>query len=568
MGSDYWKGSTKDLTGGWVGKDMNAANSVPFTQSLQYGGSLSPVPWYQAQQAQGQGIGNQAQLANQAYGALGTQLGSAQPQTQAMAGLLGQGTQAAGSIGDYSGLAGSAYGGMYGQASLANQAAGMQLGGLGQGQAAALGAGAYGNQAGYLGQGQAGLAGAGLGAGLQGLQGYSALAGQTPGQAYSDFAQANPALIGQAGAAADAATQLYGQSAEALAAQRSNDARRALEQRFATGGVFGADYGAARKALGEAVSAPYAQAMADIAAQRSSAFNQAYNPQAQALLGNTLAAPERQLAGIQAGQGVYGQGLAGLGQAAQTQLGAGNLGLGQAGALGNIASGYGSAGNLYNQTAGTLGNIGAGYAGLGGLAGNQAGIYGSLAQGYGNIANLNQGQAAQNAGILAQMGQGYTGVGNLYGTQVGLSNQAAAQLLAALAGQSQQAYVAPNNQYNQPGWQSTLGGLAGGAGTAAGAAMFSDERVKKDITDAEGLLEDTAKLRSVRYRYEWEDTPRLGILAQDLAESKSFADVVDSSNPILALDPAQLSAHNTAVIAEMARELLKLKARIATLEGN
>lgn len=82
------------------------------------------------------------------------------------------------------------------------------------------------------------------------------------------------------------------------------------------------------------------------------------------------------------------------------------------------------------------------------------------------------------------------------------------------------------------GGLSSLGGMFGGAGAGAGMAstagvpflesamMFSDERLKDDVRPV-GMLFDETPVYS--YRYKGDDTPRIGLIAQDVERDRPDA---------------------------------------------
>lgn len=102
----------------------------------------------------------------------------------------------------------------------------------------------------------------------------------------------------------------------------------------------------------------------------------------------------------------------------------------------------------------------------------------------------------------------------------------------------------------QPGWE----GYALGAAGQIGAAIASDERLKEDISDASGEVDDMLdRLVAKSYRYKdpkYGEGPRAGIMAQDMLKSKAGARVVRQHKDGLALD---LNAAISAALASSAR---------------
>ena len=104
---------------------------------------------------------------------------------------------------------------------------------------------------------------------------------QSPADAAAALKPATDRIASDAGQYADQATQVFGKSMMDLAAQQSLEGRQSLENRFAQGGTFGTDSGAARAALIQASMSPYAQADAQVAQTRSQDYMSYLTPQAQ-----------------------------------------------------------------------------------------------------------------------------------------------------------------------------------------------------------------------------------------------------------------------------------------------
>ena len=109
---------------------------------------------------------------------------------------------------------------------------------------------------------------------------------QSPQDAYGALQGAYGNINRDAGAYADAATSPFGQSMLSLAAQQSQEAVNTMSQKMAQGGVFGADYGAARSAMMQGAMQPYAAANAQIASKRADAYNAYAQPQQQGAMAN------------------------------------------------------------------------------------------------------------------------------------------------------------------------------------------------------------------------------------------------------------------------------------------
>lgn len=90
--------------------------------------------------------------------------------------------------------------------------------------------------------------------------------------------------------------------------------------------------------------------------------------------------------------------------------------------------------------------------------------------------------------------------------------------------------VAQNNQYNaglQQQQNQALLGLLGDAGRGTGAAIGSDRRIKTDIKDAKGDVQEFLdRLNEKRYKYKGQDETKTGIIAQDLEKSDVGKDLV------------------------------------------
>ena len=150
--------------------------------------------------------------------------------------------------------------------------------------------------------------------------------------------------------------------------------------------------------------------------------------------------------------------------------------------------GEGLASQTYNNYVSQLNPfLGASASAAGGIAGVNTGLGSGLNQNQNNLANIN------------------------YGADVSKGN---AQASADLANQSM--------------WQNILGGLGG---DAMKLLTMSDERLKEDIEPV-GELFDGQPVYS--YKYKWDETPRIGLMAQNV--EKLYPDAVGEVGGFKAVD--------------------------------
>lgn len=123
------------------------------------------------------------------------------------------------------------------------------------------------------------------------------------------------------------------------------------------------------------------------------------------------------------------------------------------------------------------------------------------------IANLNASNYAQALDTATQQ--------NAAANQYPLLIQ---QLLNGTIGTITPTTTVTGTQTSNPGWLSTLGSGLQAAGTAA--ALFSDERLKRDI---QTIGYDERGRRMVSWRYLWSDTVHNGYLAQELLATDPHA---------------------------------------------
>jgi hypothetical protein len=101
------------------------------------------------------------------------------------------------------------------------------------------------------------------------------------------------------------------------------------------------------------------------------------------------------------------------------------------------------------------------------------------------------------------------------------------------------------------------------AGFAAAApVLFSDERLKTDVTDGDGAARKAVdKLAAHMYRYKDEKHgkgPQLGVMAQALERAGLKQAVIDTPEG-KAVDHAKLTGANTAMIAALAKRMAKME---------
>jgi len=107
-------------------------------------------------------------------------------------------------------------------------------------------------------------------------------------------------------------------------------------------------------------------------------------------------------------------------------------------------------------------------------------------------------------------------------------------------------------------------GIAGALGGVA--SLFSDEELKEDIRPASDLDATVKALRPVRFRYKPEvpapEGEQLGVVAQDVEKSPLAGAVVETPEG-KALDTAQLTGSNTALIVELGARIRDLEKELA-----
>lgn len=118
-------------------------------------------------------------------------------------------------------------------------------------------------------------------------------------------------------------------------------------------------------------------------------------------------------------------------------------------------------------------------------------------------------------------------------------------------------------QYPQKTSASLFGGAAGGAAGGV-ASMFSDKRLKKNITSAD---DDATKSMSAlkAYRFDYKDQKhgagnQFGIMAQDL-ERAGLKHVIIEKREGKAVDTGRLSLANTAMVAALNKRVKQLEAK-------
>lgn len=146
------------------------------------------------------------------------------------------------------------------------------------------------------------------------------------------------------------------------------------------------------------------------------------------------------------------------------------------------------------------------------------------------------GQGAQNAALLNNAFTGaLQGEQGLAGQALGGSLQEQGASLSGYAGATNSLANANQGYSNvmqaevakRQAFMSMLGALAGAAGTAAGGGAFSDVRLKEDIKKV-GELGD---VNLYSYRFRGDDTPQLGVLAQEVYTKHPEVVVVGGEDP-------------------------------------
>jgi hypothetical protein len=196
-------------------------------------------------------------------------------------------------------------------------------------------------------------------------------AGRSGQDIFSSFQTTQPQMQDMAGRVADAGISSYGSSMNDLAKVQSQEAIRALENRFGANG--GLANGAAMASMARGASEPLLQALAQIAQLRANAFQGGYLPMANAGYARELGRTDE-----------YGRALGGANQSMQSlgQIG-GTLG----GWLNDQSQQYWLAPQLQVQKGALPGLLGTAGTVLGGIYGGPAGaaIGGSAGNMLGNV---------------------------------------------------------------------------------------------------------------------------------------------------------------------------------------
>jgi hypothetical protein len=96
-----------------------------------------------------------------------------------------------------------------------------------------------------------------------------------------------------------------------------------------------------------------------------------------------------------------------------------------------------------------------------------------------------------------------------------------------------------------------MGGLTGlGAGTGALMGLLSDERLKENIKDVDDVLTKLKGLKLHRYSYRGDDTPRLGLIAQEL--EREFPEAVIERDGVKYVDLYALQSILLVALGEVA----------------
>lgn len=213
--------------------------------------------------------------------------------------------------------------------------------------------------------------------------------------------------------------------------------------------------------------------------------------------------------------------------------------------------------------------LGSTAAGLGQQAAmqDQTNAYGLLNNTHGLMSNaMNQGRG-QDIGFAnsnAQLSQNQMGLNDQAVAQNQQAYQAFINSLTGMDANQQAAQVAAMQAATQR--QGLLGGLLSTGGQVAGAAiMASDERLKTDISDAGGEVDEMLDaLKPYRYRYKDEkfgQGARAGIMAQDLERSAAGRRVVTETADGKMLDVNKALSAALAGVARVNERLRKVEAR-------
>jgi hypothetical protein len=84
----------------------------------------------------------------------------------------------------------------------------------------------------------------------------------------------------------------------------------------------------------------------------------------------------------------------------------------------------------------------------------------------------------------------------------------------------------------------SVGQMFGGMG-----GMMSDERVKHDVTESKYGLKEVMNLRSVEFKYNWEEQPHVGFIAQEVQSVIPEVVVGMDSHVIGVSDPLMINMH-------------------------
>jgi hypothetical protein len=150
--------------------------------------------------------------------------------------------------------------------------------------------------------------------------------------------------------------------------------------------------------------------------------------------------------------------------------------------------------------------------------------------------------------------------------QMGMDDQTRLAYLSQLTGMDAaqlQAYVAAKTGQQQM-QGALLSGLGQGASKAA-VGMFSDERLKTDIADADEDVDAMLDaLVAKRYRYKDQkhgEGERVGIMAQHMRQSRAGADVTFDTDEGIALDVNKAISAALASVARLNKRLRAVEAK-------
>lgn len=250
------------------------------------------------------------------------------------------------------------------------------------------------------------------------------------------------------------------------------------------------------------------------------------------------------------------------GIASGQQMGAGELGVQRqvqnavAGQQSMARMGHGANAALgYRNAARNSAGIGLAGAGMGQQAAmqDQMGAQGLLANAMGQ--GRGQDQSVDMANMDAQL------------RAMGMNDAARLSYMNQMIG-LQQGATARSDAANAASDQRNAALLSAGGQVIGGTALIgSDERIKTDVEDADGDIDEMLdKLVAKNYRYrdaKYGDGPRVGIMAQDMESSRAGARVVRDVGGVKHLDVNAAISASLASAARLNKRLRKLEGKAA-----